>query len=156
MSETTTADSLNILMRSLGTGFADLAGVVLARMATDFGGYTLPSENGFKVVMAIGAGAAPLAFVVASFTPKRRPEPPASEGARRSARRSRAPTPAPYGTTRTQHSRRSPPPTPGATALGGVAGVAGLAWLVICSSSASAVVGGLGLDSPRTNARPGL
>ncbi|MEH0630790.1 hypothetical protein [Streptomyces stelliscabiei] len=28
-------------------------------MTTDFGGYALPSENGFKVVMAIGAGRRP-------------------------------------------------------------------------------------------------
>ncbi|KUO21297.1 hypothetical protein AQJ91_10020 [Streptomyces dysideae] len=41
-------------------------------MTTDFGGHALPSENGFQVVMAIGAGAALLAFVLASFVPKHR------------------------------------------------------------------------------------
>lgn len=41
-------------------------------MTTDFGGYALPSENGFKVVMAIGAGAALLAFFLASLIPKAR------------------------------------------------------------------------------------
>ncbi|MGW6905965.1 MFS transporter [Streptomyces sp. NPDC054940] len=72
-SETAAANSLNTLMRSLGTSFASaIAGVVLAQMTTDFGGYALPSENGFKVVMAIGAGAALLAFAVAMFIPKQR------------------------------------------------------------------------------------
>lgn len=54
-----------------------LAGVILAQMTTDFGGYALPSENGFKVVMAIGAGAALLAFVLASFIPARHAAVPA-------------------------------------------------------------------------------
>lgn len=44
--------------------------MILAQMTTDLGGYALPSENGFKVVLAVGAGAALLAFVVASFIPK--------------------------------------------------------------------------------------
>ncbi|MGW0578288.1 MFS transporter, partial [Streptomyces sp. NPDC002920] len=71
-SETAAANSLNTLMRSLGTSFASaLAGVILAQMTTDFGGYPLPAENGFKVVMAIGAGSAVLAFVIASFIPRR-------------------------------------------------------------------------------------
>lgn len=81
-SETAAANSLNSLMRSLGTSFAGaLAGVILAQMTTDFGGHALPSESGFKVVMAIGAGAALLAFVLASFIPGRRPAAPAPAGA---------------------------------------------------------------------------
>ena len=75
--QTGAANSLNTLMRSLGTSFASaLAGVILARMTTDFGGTALPSENGFKVVMAIGAAAALLAFAVATFIPHRRPATP--------------------------------------------------------------------------------
>ncbi|MEV1062385.1 MFS transporter [Streptomyces sp. NPDC050263] len=75
-SQTGAANSLNTLMRSLGTSFASaIAGVVLAQMTTDFGGYALPSENGFKVVMAIGAGAALLAFLLATFIPKRKAVP---------------------------------------------------------------------------------
>ncbi|MCH5670833.1 MFS transporter [Streptomyces gilvus] len=71
-SQTGAATSLNTLMRSLGTSFASaLAGVILAQMTTDFGGHALPSENGFKVVMAIGAGAALLAFLLATFIPRR-------------------------------------------------------------------------------------
>jgi EmrB/QacA subfamily drug resistance transporter len=71
-SETAAANSLNTLMRSMGTSFASaLAGVILAQMTTGFGGYALPSENGFKTVMALGAGAALLAFFLASFLPRR-------------------------------------------------------------------------------------
>ncbi|MFF5478926.1 MFS transporter [Streptomyces sp. NPDC012935] len=70
-SETAAANSLNTLMRSLGTSTASaVAGVILAQMTTGLGGYALPSENGFKVVLAVGAGAALLAFVVASFIPR--------------------------------------------------------------------------------------
>ncbi|MFE9602434.1 MFS transporter [Streptomyces hokutonensis] len=72
-SQTGAANSLNTLMRSLGTSFASaIAGVILAQMTTDFGGSALPSENGFKVVMAIGAGAALLAFFLATLIPARR------------------------------------------------------------------------------------
>ncbi|MFD9385545.1 collagen binding domain-containing protein [Streptomyces collinus] len=41
-------------------------------MTTDFGRTPLPSQDGFKVVLAIGAGAALLAFAVASFIPRQR------------------------------------------------------------------------------------
>ncbi|MDN0201163.1 MFS transporter [Streptomyces sp. S.PNR 29] len=75
-SETAAANSLNTLMRSIGTSVASaVAGVILAQMTISVGGYALPSENGFKVVMAIGAGAALLAFSVASFIPRPRPVP---------------------------------------------------------------------------------
>jgi len=71
-SETGSANSLNTLMRSIGTSSASaVAGVVLAQMTTDFGGTALPSENGFKTVLAIGAGAALVAFAIASFIPGR-------------------------------------------------------------------------------------
>ncbi|NUO46905.1 MAG: MFS transporter [Streptomyces sp.] len=73
-SQSGAANSLNTLMRSLGTSFASaLTGVLLAQLTTDFGGHALPSENGFKLVMAIGAGAAVLAFFLASFIPRKRP-----------------------------------------------------------------------------------
>jgi MFS family permease len=72
-SETGSANSLNTLMRSIGTSTASaVAGVILAQMTTPFGQTALPSQNGFKVVLAIGAGAALLAFVVASFIPRQR------------------------------------------------------------------------------------
>ncbi|MET7478382.1 MFS transporter [Streptomyces sp. NPDC005648] len=73
-SETAAANSLNTLMRSIGTSTASaIAGVILSQMTISLGGVALPSENGFKTVMAIGAGAALLAFAVASFIPRRRP-----------------------------------------------------------------------------------
>ncbi|MEV5101283.1 MFS transporter [Streptomyces massasporeus] len=83
-SETAAANSLNTLMRSMGTSFASaLAGVILAQLTTDFGGHALPSENGFKSVMALGAGSALLAFALAAFLPRRRTaaEPTQSPGA---------------------------------------------------------------------------
>ncbi|MEU1268727.1 MFS transporter [Streptomyces sp. NPDC005799] len=73
-SETAAANSLNTLMRSIGTSCASaIAGVILSQMTISLGGYALPSESGFKSVMALGAGAALLAFAVASFIPRRRP-----------------------------------------------------------------------------------
>ncbi|MEH0581178.1 MFS transporter [Streptomyces sp. B21-108] len=72
-SETAAANSLNTLMRSIGTSTASaVAGVILAQMTTTFGGTALPSENGFKVVMAVGSGAALLALLVAAFIPRQR------------------------------------------------------------------------------------
>ncbi|MFF4715424.1 MFS transporter [Streptomyces eurythermus] len=74
LSETAAANSLNTLMRSIGTSVASaVAGVILAQMTTSLGGHALPSENGFKVVMALGAGAATLAFLLAGFLPRHRP-----------------------------------------------------------------------------------
>ncbi|MER7721676.1 MFS transporter [Streptomyces flaveolus] len=73
-SETAAANSLNTLMRSIGTSVASaIAGVILAQLTVSLGGFALPSENAFKVVMGIGAGAALLAFVLASFIPGHRP-----------------------------------------------------------------------------------
>ncbi|KUO20521.1 MFS transporter [Streptomyces dysideae] len=84
-SETAAANSLNTLMRSIGTSSASaIAGVLLAQMTTDFGGVALPSENGFKAVLAVGAGAALLAAAVASFIPRQRVagvDEPVAEGA---------------------------------------------------------------------------
>ncbi|PAK28029.1 MFS transporter [Streptomyces sp. alain-838] len=74
VSETAAANSLNTLMRAIGTSVSSaLAGVVLAQMTTTFGHTDLPSESGFRTVMIIGAGAALLAFAVASFIPRQQP-----------------------------------------------------------------------------------
>jgi MFS family permease len=74
VSETAAANSLNTLLRAVGTSIASaLAGVVLAQMTTTFGNVVLPSENSFKVLMAIGSGAALLAFALAAFLPRHRP-----------------------------------------------------------------------------------
>lgn len=72
-SETGAANSLNTLMRSIGTSTASaVAGVILAQRTTDLGTTPLLSRDGFKVVLAVGAGAALLAFAVASFIPRQR------------------------------------------------------------------------------------
>ncbi len=72
-SETGAANSLNTLMRSIGTSVASaVAGVVLAQMTTRFGPYTLPGEDGFRTVLALGAVAALTGFAIAAFIPRRR------------------------------------------------------------------------------------
>ncbi|MFI6929900.1 MFS transporter [Streptomyces sp. NPDC050287] len=80
-SQTGAANSLNTLMRSIGTSVASaVAGVILAQMTADLGPVALPSENGFKTVLAIGGGAALLAFALAAFIPRaRRAEHPGAE-----------------------------------------------------------------------------
>ncbi|NEB00030.1 MFS transporter [Streptomyces sp. SID13726] len=71
-SQTGAANSLNTLMRSIGTSVASaVAGVILAQMTTNLGPVAVPSENGFKTVLAIGGGAALLAFAIAGFIPRR-------------------------------------------------------------------------------------
>ena len=72
VSETGSANSVNTLMRSVGTSVsAAVVGVVLAQMTTDFGGYAVPSENGFRVGLLIGAGVALVAAVLAVLIPNR-------------------------------------------------------------------------------------
>lgn len=74
-SETGAANSFNTLMRSLGTSFASaVAGVILAQMTMSMGDTSIPSEQAFHVTMAVAAGAAVIAFVVASFLPKHSPQ----------------------------------------------------------------------------------
>ncbi|MGW1745950.1 MFS transporter [Streptomyces sp. NPDC002092] len=81
-SQSGAANSLNTLMRSIGTSTASaVAGVILSQMTTDLGGVPLPSENGFKTVLAVGGGAALLAFAVASFIPRHRAAPAAGDSA---------------------------------------------------------------------------
>lgn len=81
-SETGAANALNTLMRSIGTSVASaVAGVVLAQMTTAFGGFALPSEGAFRTVLALGAGAALLGFVIAAFIPRRRVEAAEAAGA---------------------------------------------------------------------------
>ncbi|WP_434098746.1 MFS transporter [Streptomyces mirabilis] len=74
VSETAAANSLNTLMRSIGTSVSSaVAGVTLAQMTTTFGSVALPSENAFRVVMAIGSAAALVAFGFAACLPRRSP-----------------------------------------------------------------------------------
>jgi MFS family permease len=70
VSETGSANSVNTLMRSVGTSIAAaVVGVVLAQMTTDLGGFSLPSENGFRTGLLIGAGVALLAALIAMTIP---------------------------------------------------------------------------------------
>jgi len=72
-SETAAASSLNMLMRSIGTAISSaVAGVVLAQLTITFGPAALPSRDGFRVVMAVGAAASLVALVIAGFLPGRR------------------------------------------------------------------------------------
>ncbi|MGX1506036.1 UNVERIFIED_CONTAM: MFS family permease [Streptomyces graminofaciens] len=69
-SETASANSFNTLMRSIGSSVsAAVIGVVLAQMTTDFGGFALPSEDGFRAAMLIGCGVGVAAAVVAFLIP---------------------------------------------------------------------------------------
>jgi MFS family permease len=70
LSETASANSFNTLMRSLGTSVsAAVTGVVLSQLTVDLGGFTLPSENGFRVGLLIGCGVALVAAAVAAVIP---------------------------------------------------------------------------------------
>ena len=69
-SETGSANSVNALMRSIGTTTsAALIGVVLTQMSTDFDGLFAPTETGFRVGLLIGCGVAVLAAVIAATIP---------------------------------------------------------------------------------------
>nr|WP_310277963.1 MFS transporter [Haloactinomyces albus] len=74
VSETAAANSLNTLMRSIGTSLSSaVAGVVLAQMTVTLGSVTFPAQSGFRVIMGIGAGSALIALVIAAFLPRRHP-----------------------------------------------------------------------------------
>ena len=75
VSATAAANSLNALMRSIGTTTSSaVAGVLLAQMTIDFHGVEVPSENGLRAVLAIGVGSAAVALAVASLIPRPRPD----------------------------------------------------------------------------------
>ncbi|KAA1418325.1 MFS transporter [Mumia zhuanghuii] len=72
VTETAAANALNTLMRSIGTSVSSaVAGVVLAQMTLDLGGHVVPSEDGLRLVLALGALAAFVAFAIAAFLPRR-------------------------------------------------------------------------------------
>ena len=73
LSETASANSFNTLMRSLGTS------VVRRRRRRGprpddhhLGGYTLPSEDGFRTGLLIGCGVALVAAAIAALIPAAR------------------------------------------------------------------------------------
>ncbi|WP_156757115.1 MFS transporter [Actinokineospora pegani] len=72
ISETAAANSLNTLMRSIGTSVCSaVAGAVLATMTLRFGPVDLPSPTGFRVILAIGSAAGLVAALIAAFLPGR-------------------------------------------------------------------------------------
>ncbi len=72
-SETAAANSFNTLMRSIGTSIsAAVVGVVLAQMSVQFGGHTLPTENGFRTGLLLGCGVALVAALITLTIPARR------------------------------------------------------------------------------------
>ncbi|MFJ4183874.1 MFS transporter [Kitasatospora sp. NPDC089509] len=81
LSETASANSVNTLMRSLGTSTsAAVVGVVLSQLTTTLGGHTLPSESGFRTGLVIGCGVALIAAAVAAAIPAP-PAPPTTSTA---------------------------------------------------------------------------
>ncbi|MFB9662991.1 MFS transporter [Glycomyces mayteni] len=70
--ETAAANSLNTLMRSIGTSVSSaIAGVVLAHVTVDFAGTAVPSKDAFQIIFLIAAGASLAALAIAAFLPKR-------------------------------------------------------------------------------------
>lgn len=73
VSETAAANSLNTLSRSIGTSISSaVAGVILAHLTISLGPVSVPSKDGFRVILAIGSAAALVAFFIAAFIPTRR------------------------------------------------------------------------------------
>lgn len=65
-SETASANSVNSLMRSMGTSIsAAVVGVVLSQMSVQAAGYSIPTEAGFRTGLLIGCG---VALVAAAIT----------------------------------------------------------------------------------------
>ena len=72
VTQTAAANSLNNLMRAVGTSAASaISGLLLAQLTTSVGGLTVPSEDAFLLVMVLGAGAAVVALAIAAFIPRR-------------------------------------------------------------------------------------
>lgn len=69
--ETAAANSLNTLMRSIGTSVSSaIAGVVLAQMTVSVGQAQVPSEGAFRLVLGLAAIAALVALAIAAFLPR--------------------------------------------------------------------------------------
>ncbi|MFJ4221789.1 MFS transporter [Curtobacterium luteum] len=69
--ETAAANSLNTLMRSIGTSVSSaVAGLVLAQMTVSVGTAQIPSQDAFRIVLGIAAAAALVALTIAAFLPR--------------------------------------------------------------------------------------
>jgi MFS family permease len=74
VSETAAANSLNTLMRSIGTSVSSaVAGAILAHLTIPFGPAEVPSQTGFQLIMGLGSITAIAALAIAAFIPARRP-----------------------------------------------------------------------------------
>ncbi|HEV2529682.1 MAG TPA: MFS transporter [Thermomicrobiales bacterium] len=71
VSETEAANSFNTLVRSIGTSVSSaVAGAILAGSAVVMGGTSIPSQDGFRLILAIASGTALVALVFAAFLPR--------------------------------------------------------------------------------------
>jgi hypothetical protein len=69
--ETAAANSLNTLMRMLGTSSCSaVAAAVVTAFTQEVGGHTLPSATAYTVVFLAAAGAALLATLITAATPR--------------------------------------------------------------------------------------
>ncbi|WP_030021100.1 MFS transporter [Streptomyces monomycini] len=72
-SETSAANGLNTLMRSIGTSVSSaVIGMVLAHMSAPAGAATVPTMAGFRTSFAIATGAVAVGLVLAAFLPSQR------------------------------------------------------------------------------------
>ena len=102
--KTAAANGFNALMRSIGLSVASaVVGVILAQMSQDVGGHSIPTENGFRVVVVVG-GAAALAAALLTLAIPRTAVPP------------RTTTPLSAGKTADKTEERRSGRTPGRTA----------------------------------------
>lgn len=68
--ETASANSVNSLMRAMGTSIsAAVVGLVLAQMSVQSGDYSIPTESGFQTGLLIGCGVAVIAAVITLTIP---------------------------------------------------------------------------------------
>ncbi|MFF2331770.1 MULTISPECIES: MFS transporter [unclassified Streptomyces] len=79
-SKTASANGFNALMRSIGLSVSSaVIGVLLAQMSHDAGGFTIPTENGFRVAAVVGGAAALAAALLALAIPRAAASLPAPE-----------------------------------------------------------------------------
>lgn len=92
LSETAAANGFNTLMRSLGTSVGSaVIGVVLSQLTVTMGGFTIPSQDGFRTGLLIGCGVAVVAAVLAAFIPAARASVTGEPGGGKAARPAEAP-----------------------------------------------------------------
>jgi MFS family permease len=79
--ETSAANSLNTLMRSIGSSVSSaVAGLVLAHLTMDLAGQTIPSRDALRLLLLLAAAAALVAATIGSFLPRRSSSPTGPTG----------------------------------------------------------------------------